>query len=192
MTTSDRTKVKVVAGAGLCGAAIALSPNAAAVPLITGGYACVQGLAGDSAPPAAAGAPVVAEVCSPPAPTGAALSGGAGAVPITPGPVGAPAGAPVGAPVPAGAGAPVGAPVPAGAPVGAPVPAGAGAPVGAPVLPAGAGAPVGAPVLAGAPAPEGALVTDLAGGFGGKGVPTGSAPNGGPVSGQPILPGPPE
>ena len=152
MTTCDRFKVKVVAGAGLCGAAIALSPNAAAVPLMTGGYACVQGLAGESAPPAAAGGPVVAEVCIPPAPAGPALSGAAG-------PVGAPA------------------PVPAGAPVGAPVPA-------------GAGAPVGAPVLAGAPAPGGALLTDLAGGFGGKGVPTGAAPNGGPVSGQPIMPGP--
>lgn len=162
MTTSDRFKVKVVAGAGLCGVALALSPNAAAVPLITGGYACVQGLAGESAAPAPAGAPVVAAVCTPPTPAGAALSDTAGAVPVAP------------------------------VPVGAPVPAGAGAPVGAPVLPAGAGAPVGAPVLAGAPAPGGALLTELDGGFGGKGVPTGSAPTGGPVSGQPILPGPPE
>ncbi|HYB82510.1 MAG TPA: hypothetical protein VED43_12860, partial [Mycobacterium sp.] len=37
MTTFDRFKIKVVAGAGLCGAAIALSPDAAATTLITGG-----------------------------------------------------------------------------------------------------------------------------------------------------------
>jgi hypothetical protein len=36
------------------------------------------------------------------------------------------------------------------------------------------------------------VLTDLAGGLGGKGVPTGPAPAGGPVDGQPILPGPPE
>lgn len=167
MTPCDRLKIKAVAGAGLCGAALALSPDAAAVPLITGGYACVQGIAGETAPAAAAGGPLVAEVCSPPAPAGAALSGAGGAAPVAPGPVAAPA--------------------PVGAPVGAPLPAGAGAPV----LPAGAGAPVGAPVLAGAPAPGGALFTELAGGVGGKGVPTGSAPTAGPVSGQPILPGPP-
>ena len=45
MTTFDRFNIKVVAGVGLCGAAIALSPDAAAAPLKTGGYACVQAAA---------------------------------------------------------------------------------------------------------------------------------------------------
>ena len=52
-------------------------------------------------------------------------------------------------------------------------------------LRAGAGVvPIGAPV-------PGALLTDTAGPFGGKGQPTGPAPAGGPVDGQPIQPGPP-
>ena len=58
MTIFDRFKIKAVAGAGLCGAAIALSPDAAATPLMTGGYACVQGTAGETAPAAVAGGPV--------------------------------------------------------------------------------------------------------------------------------------
>ena len=138
MAIFDRLGIKVIAGVGLCGAAMALSPDAAATSLKTGGYSCVQGIAGDTAPAAVAGGPVVAPVCVPPAPAGAALSGASGPAAAAP----VPAGAPAGAPVPAGAGAPL--------PVGAPVPAGAGAPapVGAPV-----GLPVGAPVIAGAPAP---------------------------------------
>ncbi len=47
MTIFDRFNFKVVACAGLCGAAIALSPQAAAVPLKTDGYACIQGMAGE-------------------------------------------------------------------------------------------------------------------------------------------------
>ena len=54
MTIFDRFNIKVVASAGLCGAAIALSPVAAAVPLITGGYGCIQGAAANAAPLAAA------------------------------------------------------------------------------------------------------------------------------------------
>ena len=48
MTIFDRFNITVVAaGAGLCSVALALSPEAAAVPLITGGgYACVQNSAG--------------------------------------------------------------------------------------------------------------------------------------------------
>ncbi|ORC04194.1 beta-xylosidase, partial [Mycobacterium persicum] len=56
MTVFDRFNLKVVACAGLCGVAIALSPNVAAAPLKTGGYGCVQGMAGEGATPAAAGA----------------------------------------------------------------------------------------------------------------------------------------
>ena len=47
MAIVERFNIKVVASAGLCGAAIALSPYAAAAPLITGGYACTQAQAGD-------------------------------------------------------------------------------------------------------------------------------------------------
>jgi hypothetical protein len=72
-------------------------------------------------------------------------------------------------PVPVVASAPLGAPAPVGAPLGAPAPV--GAPLGAPV-------PVGAPLI------------DNSGVYGGKGQPTGPPPDGAPVSGQPILPGP--
>ncbi|HZS21718.1 MAG TPA: hypothetical protein VFA63_12135, partial [Pseudonocardiaceae bacterium] len=64
MTSFHRFNMKVVAGAGLCGAAIALAPDTAAAPLITGGYACIQGQAGETAPSAAAGG-AAAAACSP-------------------------------------------------------------------------------------------------------------------------------
>jgi hypothetical protein len=75
--------------------------------------------------------------------------------------------------------------LPGPVPVVAPAPLGAPAPVGAPL---GAPAPVGAPL--GAPAPVGAPLIDNSGVYGGKGQPTGPPPDGAPVSGQPILPGP--
>ncbi len=62
MTTFDRFSIKVVAGVGLCGAAIALSQAAVAAPLKTGGAACMYGSAGEVAAPAAAGAAGVAGV----------------------------------------------------------------------------------------------------------------------------------
>ena len=34
--------ITVIAGAGLCGAAMALSPLASAAPLKTGGYECIE------------------------------------------------------------------------------------------------------------------------------------------------------
>ncbi len=46
--------IKAVAGVGLCGAAIAFSPAAAATPFVTGGYAGIQGTAGETAPAAVA------------------------------------------------------------------------------------------------------------------------------------------
>jgi hypothetical protein len=143
MAIFDRLGIKVVAGVGLCGAAMALSPEAAATPLKTGGYSCVQGIAGETAPAAVAGGPVVAPVCVPPAPAGAAA-----AAPV---PAGAGAPVPVGAPVPAGAGAPAPVGAPAGLPVGAPVIAGAPAPGG--VLLTGVGG------LAGKDAPTGTTPT---------------------------------
>ena len=49
MTIFDRFNIKVIAvGAGLCGAAIAFSPDTAAAPLKTGG-ACIEGQAGEVA-----------------------------------------------------------------------------------------------------------------------------------------------
>ena len=60
MTIFDRFNIKVVVSAGLCGAAIALSPDAAAAPLKTGGYECIQGAAGGAASLVAAGGPVAA------------------------------------------------------------------------------------------------------------------------------------
>src|ERR1700741_1924834 len=55
MAIVERFNIKVVASAGLCAAAIAVSPYAAAAPLITGGYGCSQPLAGGVL--AAAGGP---------------------------------------------------------------------------------------------------------------------------------------
>ena len=144
MTIFDRFNITVVAaGAGLCSVALALSPEVAAAPLITGGgYACVPTSSGDGvgAAPAATevvGAAPAAGACGP---ASAALSDMAGVPMALPGPV------PVAAPVP------VGAPVPLGAPVGAPI-------------------------------------TGMSG-VGGKEQPSGPPPDGAPVSGQPILPGP--
>jgi hypothetical protein len=162
VTIFDRFNIGVVAvGAGLFGVAMALSPAVAAAPLITGGQACVQTTAGE-----VGGAPPVAGMCSP---ASAPVADMAGIPMALPGPV------PVVAPVPLGAPLPMGAPVPVGAPVAGPVPLGAPVPVGAPVV---------APVAGGAP------LTDMSGGFGGKGQPTGPLPDGAPMPGQPILPGP--
>ena len=60
MTIFDRFSIGVVASAGLCGAALTLSPDAAAVPFKTGGYACIQGQAGEAGGLAAAGGPAAA------------------------------------------------------------------------------------------------------------------------------------
>src|SRR3954470_17457824 len=102
MTIFDRFNIKViVAGAGLCGAAMSFSPIAVAVPFMTGGYGCVQGMSG--AAPAAGG------------PGGAAGAGGAAACCGYGGGMGA-AGGPAGAGGAAGAGGPAGG---AGGPAGA-------------------------------------------------------------------------
>ncbi|KAA1244891.1 beta-xylosidase, partial [Mycobacterium simiae] len=99
MTVFDQFTLKVVACAGLCGAAIALSPDAAATPLKTGGYECVQGMAGQAAAPAAGGPAATNEVCT------ASLTDMSGVPLVVPGPAPAlPAGAPLialGPPVPA-------------------------------------------------------------------------------------------
>ncbi len=149
MTIFDRVNIRVIAaGAGLCGVALALSPAAAAVPLVTGGYDCMQTSAGEVAGPAAG-------AC---APAAAPLADMAGVPMALPGPVPVAAPLPVAAPVPVGAPLPVAAPVPVGAPlpVGAPIPAGApltemaGAGKEQPSGPPPAGAPVdGQPIVPG-------------------------------------------
>jgi len=191
--TTARLAITVIAGAGLCGAAMALSPLASAAPLKTGGYECIEDLAGT------VGDPVVAAICAPvadmagipmalPGPLPAAAAAGAAAaaavglpVPVVvppvpavvpPVPVVVPPVPAVVPPVPV-----VVPPVPAVVP---PVPVGAAA-LGVPV-PVGAG-PLGAPLPAGLP------IIDMSG-LGGKGVPTGPPPADGPLPGQPILPGP--
>jgi len=117
----DLFGITVASSAGLCGAALAFSPGAAAAPQPTGGPTCIEQMAGLGAP-----------VAAPPVPA------------VLPGPP-VVAGAPPGA-VPAGAPVPDGVPVPAGLPYGAPVPA--GVPAGAPVA---AGAPATALVAPAAP-----------------------------------------
>jgi hypothetical protein len=126
MTMFDRLSIKVVAaGAGLCGVAIALSPDVAAAQWVTGGYDCIQTSAGE-----VVGAAPAAAAC---APAGAALTDMAAGIPMAlPGPI------PVAPPVPV---VPVAPPIPV-VPVAPPVPV-------VPVVPAGA--PVGVPVAAGAP-----------------------------------------
>jgi hypothetical protein len=183
MTIFDRVNMRVVAvGAGLCGVAMALSPDAAAVPLVTGGYECIQTSSGD-----AAGALPAGSACSP---ASAPLNEMAGVPMALPGPV--PVGVPPVPPVPVGVppvpvGVPPVPPVPVGVPPVPPVPAGVPpVPVGLPPVPVGA--PVGAPVPAGAPLPVGAPLTEMSGT--GKGVPSAPPPAGAPVAGQPILPGP--
>ena len=149
MTIIDRFNITVVAaGAGLCSVALALSPQVAAAPLITGGgYACVQTSSGDAvgAAPAATEAVGAAPAAGACGPASAPLSDMAGVPMALPGPV------PVAAPVPAGAPVPVGAPVGAPVPVGAPLTVMSG--VGGKEQPSGpppAGAPVsGQPIMPG-------------------------------------------
>jgi hypothetical protein len=76
MAIFDRFNIKIIASAGLCGAAIALCPDAAAAPLITGGGACMRGQSGEIGAPVLAGGAL--------ADAGAPVAGGpaaAGAVP---------------------------------------------------------------------------------------------------------------
>jgi hypothetical protein len=127
MAMFDRLSIRVVAaGAGLCGAAIALSPDAAAAAWVTGGYECIQTAAGE-----VAGAAPAPAACGP---AGAPLTDMAAGIPMAlPGPI------PVAPPVPV---VPIAPPVPV-VPAAPPIPV---VPIGAPV-----GAPLGAPVAAGAP-----------------------------------------
>ena len=142
MRIFDRFNIGVVAaGAGLCGVAIALSPDVAAAPLTTGGcaYAQAAGQAGTS-PVAAGGAPAGVD-CSP---ASAPLADMAGVPLALPGPV------PLAAPVPVAAPLPVVAPVPVAAPVPAAAPVAAAAPL--MEMSSGKGQPTG-PLPDGAPVP---------------------------------------
>ena len=179
--TTARLVIAVAAGAGLCGAAMALSPLSTATPMKTGGYECIEDAAG------AVGDPMGGPIC-----TGAPVADMAGIPMALPGPLpaaaaaGAAAAAAVGLPVPV-----VVPPVPAVVPpVPVVVPPAGGVvppvPVGAAAL--GVPVPVGAGPL-GAPLPGGLPILDMSG-LGGKGVPTGPPPAGEPLPGQPLLPGP--
>ena len=167
--TFARFTIKVAAGAGMFGAALAFSPATTATPFKTGGYECVSDAAGAAADPigaACAGAPVTDMAGIPmalpgPIPAAAAALGAFPAV-VPPVPVVVP---PVPVVVP---------PLPAGV-----APVGGALPIGAPVVGA-AGAPVIAPL-------PGAPILDMAGG---KGASTETTPAGGPISGVPIIPGP--
>ena len=85
-TVFGRVNFKVAATAALCGAAIALSPDAAATPLKTSGAGCIEAQAGAVG---AAGAPLVADGAAGAAgaPAGAGCVGGAPLVPGTVAPV---------------------------------------------------------------------------------------------------------
>jgi hypothetical protein len=95
MAIFDRFNIKIVASAGLCGAAIALCPDAAAAPLITGGGACMRGQSSEVGAPvlaggalAGAGAPAAAAAGAVPAcTTGAPLTDMAGVPVVVPGPL---------------------------------------------------------------------------------------------------------
>ncbi|HZC52103.1 MAG TPA: hypothetical protein VE441_06360 [Mycobacterium sp.] len=185
MAIVERFNIKVVASAALCGAAIALSPDAAAAPLITGGHACTHQQAGEV--PAAVGGPAeaggsgaaggpilaaggpVADTCAAP------LTDMSGVPLVVPGPVGAPV-------VPVPAGVPL-LPGPLPLPLGAPLPVAPVVPAGAPLI------ALGGPVAAGAPV-DGVAAAPILDMSGVKDAPTGPAPTGGPVSGQPVMPGP--
>lgn len=160
MTIFDRFNIGIVASAGLCGAAIALSPDAAAVPYMTGGGACMYGQAGEAP---AAGGPVAAGGAA--APCAAPLTDMAGIPMVVPGPgiVPVPAGAPLialGPPVPVVPPLPFAPPVPIGAPL-----------------------PLGAPLVALGGVADGVPVAPLLDMSGVKDAPIGPPPTGGPVNG---------
>jgi hypothetical protein len=125
MTIFRRVNITAaVAAAGLCGLAMALSPEAAAAPFMAAGHECFE--SGKGAAPCPAAAPV---------------TGMAGVPMALPGPV------PIAAPAPVPVGAPAPAPVPGGAPL--TDMAGLGG-KGDPIGPPPPGAPVdGQPVLPG-------------------------------------------
>lgn len=155
MTIFDRFAIRVVAaGVGLCGAAMAFSPDVAAAPLTTGGYECIQPAAGQ-----AGGAPAAA----PCLPATAPVADMAGIPMALPGPV------PIAPPVPVVPVLPIAPPLPI-APV---VPAGAGAPVAA-----GAPVPVGLIDTANGYAGKGDRIspTPVGGPLPGQPIPAGPSP----------------
>jgi len=116
MTIFDRFAIRVIAaGAGLCGAAMAFSPDVAAAPLTTGGYECMQPAAGQ------AGAAPVAAACGP---ASAPVADMAGIPMALPGPLPIAPPVPVVPPLPLAPPIPAVPVIPAGAPAAAGVPAG--------------------------------------------------------------------
>ncbi|MCX8564324.1 hypothetical protein OS122_25875 [Mycolicibacterium mucogenicum] len=121
MISFGRIAVKIVASAGVCATAVAVSPTAAAIPLKTGGYACDTVATAAGAAPAA-GAPAAAAAgapCAAPAVASSGIVGPLAAAPVVPAAV--PPVPAVVPPVPAAV-PPVVPPIPAGLPIGAPIP----------------------------------------------------------------------
>jgi hypothetical protein len=155
MRLFDRFNITVVAAAGLCSVAIALSPQGAAAPLLTGGedYACVQSSAGE-VPGAVPGAVPCAPAAAPLADMAGVPMALPGPVPVVPAappvPVAPPV--PLAPPVPIVPPVPLAPPVPVAPVVGAPVTqmGGAGGGKGEETGPPPPGAPVsGEPILPG-------------------------------------------
>lgn len=122
MISFGRIAVKLVASAGVCATAVAVSPTAAAVPLKTGGYACDAGAtagAPAAGAPAAAAAAAAAAPCAAPAVESSGIVGPLAAAPVVPAAV--PPVPAVVPPVPAAV-PPIVPPIPAGLPLGAPIP----------------------------------------------------------------------
>lgn len=164
----DRFLIKGVAGVGFCVAAMAFSPQAVAGPMLTGGYDCVEGMAG-----AAPGCAVAVEAAGVVPLTGALP----GPPPVAPPPVVPPvAPPPVVPPVAPPPVVPPVAPPPVVPPL-APPPVVPPVPAAAPLVPAAGGA-------AGAPLVPMSGVT-------GKGAPTNPQVSVGPEAGIPTLPGDP-
>src|SRR6478752_4390327 len=154
MRVFDRFTITVVAaGAGLCGVALALSPQVAAAPLVTGGndYACIESSAGElaagAAAPCAPAAAPVADMAGVPM----ALPGPVPVVPAAP-PVPVAPPVPLAPPVPIVPPVPLAPPVPVAPVAGAPLTqmGGAGGGKGEDTGPPPPGAPVaGEPILPG-------------------------------------------
>lgn len=190
----DRFAITMIAGAGLCAAAMTLSPGAAAVPLKTGGYHCdVQNAAGAVPAPAAGGAGAgAAAAAAVPAPCDAvdavSLSAMPAGVPVLPGPppvVVPPVVPPLAPPLVPPVVPPLAPPLvpPVVPPLAPPL-----APPLVPPVPLGAGAAAAPAVV---PALDAAAIANANGIVAGKEAVAGPPPAGvGPSGGVPTQPGP--
>lgn len=190
----DRIAITMIAGAGLCAAAMTLSPAAAAVPFKTGGYHCdnAAGTAPAAGAPAAAGAAGAAGAGGAAAPCDAvdavSLSALPAGVPVLPGPppvVVPPLAPPLVPPVVPPLAPPLVPPVPPLAPPLVPPVVPPLAPPLVPPVPLGAGA--AAPII---PALDAAAIANANGIVAGKEAVAPPVTGVGPAGGVPTQPGP--